>query len=204
LTHAPLTSEALLQNVLADFSRPIGGIRVFVPDEDSPIGILKLLHGMASFPGTPGYHHDHMTVFGYEGGVSGVDISNVACSSQQLNITLNVIVHGSLPRFQHIFSEEPNHETLGPFKATDVNVRMSKTCTMTYMSFELLEPLLGEDLTARQVFELIVPALVDAGLEDTCSRIIDFLTVALVQPTEERSKPYTPPPRLVRAWAGGD
>jgi hypothetical protein len=59
-----------------------------------------------------------------------------------------------------------------------------------------LEPLLGEDLTARQVFELIVPALVDAGLEETCSRIIYFLTVALVQPTEERSELYTLLPQV--------
>jgi hypothetical protein len=38
---------------------------------------------------------------------------------------------------------------------------------MAYVPFELLEPLLGTDLTGRHVFELVVPALVDAGLEDT-------------------------------------
>jgi hypothetical protein len=45
---------------------------------------------------------------------------------------------------------------------------------MAYFPFELLEPFLGADLTAHQVFELVVPALVDAGLEDTCSSLIDF------------------------------
>jgi hypothetical protein len=72
-----------------------------------------------------------------------------------------------------------------------------RTCAQSrHVPFELLKPLLGADLTSRQVFELIVPALVNAGLEDTCSRLIDFLTVALVQPTEERSEPYTLIPQL--------
>jgi hypothetical protein len=61
---------------------------------------------------------------------------------------------------KQLLSEEPNHETLGPFKAD--NVCTLKTRTMEYAPFDLLEPLLGAHLTARQVFELIVPALVDA------------------------------------------
>jgi hypothetical protein len=79
-THAPLSSEALLQNVLADFSIPIGGIGISVPYGDSPTGILKLLNGLASYPGTPGRPRDRMKVFGYKGDVSGVDISTVAFS----------------------------------------------------------------------------------------------------------------------------
>jgi hypothetical protein len=37
---------------------------------------------------------------------------------------------------------------------------------------------------------------VDAGLEDNCSRLVDFLTVELVQPMEERSEPYTLLPQI--------
>jgi hypothetical protein len=195
-TSAPLASEALLQNVLADFSRPIGGIGGFVPDGDSPTGILKLVHGLASFPGTPGRPRDHMTVFGYKGGISVVDISTLAFSSQQLNITPDAIVPGSLARVQQLLGEKHNHETLGPFKATDANVCTIKTHNMTHVPSELLEPLLGADLTARQVFEQFVPSLVDAGLEDTCSHLIEFIIVALVQPVEERSEPYTLLPHI--------
>jgi hypothetical protein len=195
-THAPLSSETLLQNNLAEFSRPIGVIGVFVPDQESPTGILKLLHGLASFPGTPGRPRDRMKVFRYGGYVSGLDISTVAFSSQQLNITPDVIVPGSLARAQQFLSEDPNNETLGHFQATDANMRTIKTRTMKCVPFEFLEPLLVADLTACQVFELIVPALMDAGLEYTCSRLVYFLTVALVQPTEERSEPYTLLPQI--------
>jgi hypothetical protein len=126
-THAPLSSEALLQNVLAGFRRPIVGVGIFIPDGDSPTGILKLLHDMASYPGTTGRPRDCMEVFEYEGDVSGVDISTVAFSSQQLNTIPDVIIPGSVVRVQQLLIEEPNHETLGPFKATDANMRTIKT-----------------------------------------------------------------------------
>jgi hypothetical protein len=103
-THTPLSSDALLHNVIADFSIPIGGIGIFVPDGDSPTGILKLFHGLASYPGTPGRPRDCMKVFRYEGDVSGVDISTVAFSSQQINITPDVIVPGSSTRVHHLLS----------------------------------------------------------------------------------------------------
>jgi hypothetical protein len=86
---------------------------------------------------------------------------------------------------------------LGPFAATDANVRTTKTRGMAYFPFEFMEPLLGADLTARQVFELIVPALIDVGLQDTCASLIEFLTVALVQPTTDVETPLT-----VQAQAG--
>jgi hypothetical protein len=37
-THEPLSVEALHQNILADFSRPIGAIGVFVADDESGTG----------------------------------------------------------------------------------------------------------------------------------------------------------------------
>jgi hypothetical protein len=47
-THSPLTVEALHQNILADFSRPIGAIGVFVDDDESGTGWLKQSSCMAS------------------------------------------------------------------------------------------------------------------------------------------------------------
>jgi hypothetical protein len=43
-TSAPMTTATLHRNVLADFSRPIGGIGIFVADDESPTNILKFLH----------------------------------------------------------------------------------------------------------------------------------------------------------------
>jgi hypothetical protein len=46
-------------------------------------------------------------------------------------------------------------------------------------------------LTARQAFELVVPVLIEAGLQDVCSGLINFLTVALVLPAEDSEVPVT-------------
>jgi hypothetical protein len=52
-THSPLTVEALHQNILADFSRPIGSVGVFVYDDELGTGRLKLLHGLQLYPAPP-------------------------------------------------------------------------------------------------------------------------------------------------------
>jgi hypothetical protein len=45
------------------------------------------------------------------------------------------------------------------------------------------------DLTARQAFELVVPVLIEAGLQDVCSGLDNFLTIALVLPVEDSEVP---------------
>jgi hypothetical protein len=62
-TTEPLEVKALLQNVLADFSRPLGCIVVFVADQDSPSGRLRLLHSFQSFLGEPGQSRYRMQAF---------------------------------------------------------------------------------------------------------------------------------------------
>jgi hypothetical protein len=43
----------------------------------------------------------------------------------------------------------------------------------------------GGRLTARQVFELVVPDIINAQLQDTCASLINFITGALMQPMDE-------------------
>jgi hypothetical protein len=168
-----------------------------VQDAGSATGVLKLVHGVHSFPGAPGQTRDRITTLAFEGDVSGVDICTVAFEPKQLAIMADGNVPGSMERVMQLLNDEPGRETLGPFAATDANVRTTKTQGMVYFPFEFMEPLLGADLTARQVFELIVPALIDAWLQDTCASLVEFLTVALVQPTTEVETPLT-----VQAQAG--
>jgi hypothetical protein len=194
-TSAPMTTAILHRNVLADFSRPIGGIGIFVADDDSPTGILKFLHRVESFPGTPGHSRDRMVSLCYEGDVSGCDICTVGFDENQLALTPDVIIPGSYERTLQLLREEPTSETLGPFLATHANITTTKTRGMCYFPFEMMESLLGTNLTARQVFELIVPVLVDAGLETACSSLITFLTIALVQPSSERQESWTLQPQ---------
>jgi hypothetical protein len=49
---------------------------------------------------------------------------------------------------------------------------------MAYILYDLMDSLLGANVTARQAYELIVPVLVDTGLADVCEPLIEFLTIA--------------------------
>jgi hypothetical protein len=51
----------------------------------------------------------------------------VAFDQDQLAITDDVIVPGTLERVPQLINDEPGRETWGAFKATDVNVRTNKT-----------------------------------------------------------------------------
>jgi hypothetical protein len=62
---------------------------------------------------------------------------------------------------------------------------------MAYTPFELMEVVLGADLTARQAYELLVPTLVDTGYEGICEPLVDFLTVTLVKPSATVDTPLT-------------
>jgi hypothetical protein len=54
-----------------------------------------------------------------------------------------------------------------------------------------MEMVLGDDLTARQAYKLIIPVLVDTGYEAICEPLVDFLTVALVKPSADNASPLT-------------
>jgi hypothetical protein len=187
--HNPLSVAKLHQNILADFSRPIGDIGVFVTDDESNTGRLKLLHGLHNFPGSPWHSRDCMVTMGFEGDISGMDICTLAFDPTQLAITDDVIVPGTIDRVQQLLSQEPGRDQLGPCQANGANTRTTKTRCMGYFPFEVLAPLMGAELTAHQAFEFVVPSLIDTGLDTACSGLIDFLTVALVQPTEDDEAP---------------
>jgi hypothetical protein len=170
--------------VQADFSRSVGGIGVFVPDGDSPSGVLRILHSVQNFPGAPGVSRDRMTTFYSE-------CSVIAFNEQHLAATPDIVVPGTIKRMLQLLGGEPNVELLGPYKASDANVRTTKSRSMAYIPFESMEALLGADVAARKAYELIVPTLVAEGLTGICEPLFDFPTVALIQPSATRSTPYT-------------
>jgi hypothetical protein len=103
-----LEVDVLLQNILADCSRPIGGIGVFVSDGTSSTGVLEVLHGVSVYPGVPGQARDRMKVFASLGDVEGVDVATVAFDAKQLSITPDVLVPASIDRTLQLLAEEPS------------------------------------------------------------------------------------------------
>jgi hypothetical protein len=174
-----------------DFCRPIRGIGVFVPDESSPTRVLRVLHGIQLFPGIPGQNRDRLKTFAFEGDVVGVDMATIAFYPSQLAITDDIIVLGSIARTRQLLAVKPTHNILGHFTTEAVNTQATKYQRAIYIPFEVMELVMGKELTARQAYELIIPRLIDSGYESLCEPLVDFLTVALVKPSDGVSIPLT-------------
>ena len=176
---APLSAAELHRELLADFQQPIGGIAVFVNDGVNETGCLRLLHSLSSYPGTPGVPSaDRLKTFTYSDDVEGIDILSIAFEEAILNTTSQVNVAGSPERHQELLDEEPDDEKLEPFNSNDANTRTLKTRLSMFVPFEFAGLVIGEQLNARQAFEVLYPAISDAGLEDVCKPLLDFLMVA--------------------------
>jgi hypothetical protein len=85
---------------------------------------------------------------------------------------------------------------IGPFEATMANTHTTKSRTMAYIPFEMMELVLDSRLTARQAYDLILLALVDRGMDVVCTPLVDFLTLVLVQPIEAITSPYPLQPQV--------
>jgi hypothetical protein len=190
-TGIALEEGELLLNIQADFGRPIGGIAIFVLDGASPTGVLRVLHGVYLFPGVPWRSRGRMKNVAFEGGVEGVDAATIAVDKAHLAIAADVVVPGSIARTQQFLDSEPTIDILGPYTASVANTRITKCRLGAYIPFDLMDMVLGADLTARQAYELIIPALVDTDYEAICEPLVDFLTVALVKPPAENTTPLT-------------
>jgi hypothetical protein len=142
-TGLALEEGKLLLNIQADFGRPIGGITIFVPDGDSPTGVLQVLHGVHLFPGVLGRSRDRMKTFAFKGDVEGVDAATIAFEKAQLAITVDIVVHGSIARTQQLLDAEPTINILGPYAASMANTRTKKCRIGAYIPFDLMEMVLG-------------------------------------------------------------
>jgi hypothetical protein len=70
-------------------------------------------------------------------GVAGIDVCTVAFNASQLEVTLDVVMPGTLDRLQQLLNVR---DSLGPFNPSDVNVRTTKTRGMGYFPFPVLAP----------------------------------------------------------------
>jgi hypothetical protein len=66
-----------------------------------------------------------------------------------------------------------------------------RTRRCMYIPFSLAALALGQDLNARQAFEVLYPAIVDANLEDACMPLLHFLMVASTTPSATVDDPPT-------------
>jgi hypothetical protein len=150
-----------------------------------------VLHGVHLFPGMPGRSRDRMKTFAFEGDVEGVDAATIAFYKVQLAITADIVVPGSIARTRELLNAELTIDIVGPYTASMANTRTTKCRLGAYLPFNLMEMVLGADLTTRQAYELIIPVLVYTGYKAICEPLVDFLTVALVKPSADNAAPLT-------------
>jgi hypothetical protein len=155
-----LSAKELLRNIVADFSCSVGAVGLFVRDGISRSDRLKFLHGIHPYPGEPSWSRDRLITFANVGDVVGMDITMVAFDTAQLAITADLVVPGSIARVPQLLNEEPLATTHGPFKASEASTRTTKMRGVGYFPFGMVIFLIGADVNARQVFGLMVPALI--------------------------------------------
>jgi hypothetical protein len=168
-----------------------------VEDDESASGHLVVAHGLQPYHGIPGRNtQDRKLLFGYEGDVTGVDIATVAMDHKQWDMTPAVNMPGTATRVLQLLGAEPEDELIGPFRASEANVRTIKTRGAAFIPYEFMPIVLGRNLTARDAYLLLVPAIIDAGLGSVFQPLIDFLTVTVVEPSATALEPLTLKPCL--------
>jgi hypothetical protein len=120
-----------------------------------------------------------------------VDAATIALDKAQLAITADIVVTGSIARTHQLLNPDPTIDILDPYTAPMATTRTTKCRLGAYLPFDLMEMVLGADLTARQAYKLIIPVLVDTGYKEICEPLVDFLTVALVKPSKDNASPLT-------------
>jgi hypothetical protein len=191
--------DEVQEDLLLDFTRLVGGVVAFVRDTSSPAGILKVLHGFQRFPGVPGkMDQERKQVFCYEGEVTGVDMVTVAFDEEQLDYVSAVNVpRTTIERVIQLLEEEPSHHTIGPLRVGDTRVRtVTATRSCMYLPFRYMLMVLGQDLTACEACLLLLPAIVNDGLQQSCRELVDFLVVGVTKAATGIEGTYLVLPRL--------
>jgi hypothetical protein len=170
-------------DIISNFSRPIGGICMFVQHERSTNGVLEVLNGFQKFPGVPGKtSRERKQLFCYVGDVLGADLRTVAYDEEQLETTVAVNVPATIDCVLQLLGEEPNNTTIRPFRVGDANVRTTtSTRGSMYIPYQYMSLVLGMELTGREACFLLLPAIINDCLQQVCKPLVDFLVVSITK-----------------------
>jgi hypothetical protein len=124
-----------------------------------------------------------------QGGIRRVDIATVTFNKNQLSIMAEIIVPGSTERMLQVLADESGKEIFGQFNATNATIQTTKVRFVAYFPFESAERMLGSTIRVCQTYELIMHELIDSDMETICSTLVEFLTVFLIKPMENRFTP---------------
>jgi hypothetical protein len=197
-TSDPPDVDDVEDDLISYFSRPIGGIGMFVQHERSATGVLEVLHGFEDFPGVPGKTcRDRKHLFCYVGDVLDVDLHTVAFYEEQMETTMAANVPATIDQVLQLLGEESNNATIGPFRVGDANVRtITSTRGAMYIPYQYMSLLLGIELTGREACLFLLPAIINDGLHQVCKPLVDFLVVSITTGANALNAPRTMQPHI--------
>jgi hypothetical protein len=171
---------------------------MFVQHERSATGFFEVLHGFHKFPGVPGNTSREMKqLLCYVSGVLGVDLHTVAFDEEQLETTVAVNVPVTIDRVFQLLGEEPNNATIGPFRVGDANVyAITSTWGSVYIPYQYMSLVLGMELTGRKACLLLLPAIINDGLQQVYKHLVYFLVVGITKGENDLNAPRTKQPRV--------
>jgi hypothetical protein len=90
-----------------------------------------------------------MKTFTFEGDMNGVDAATITFNKAQLAIMADIVVPVIITRTQQFRNAESTHNIMGLYEAMDANTKTKKFRKTAYTPLELMEMVLGANLTAR-------------------------------------------------------
>jgi hypothetical protein len=106
-------------------------------------------------------------------------------------------VPATIDRVLQLLGEEPNNATIGPFRVGDANVRtIMSTRDAMYIPYQYMSLVIGMELTGREDCLLLLPAIINDGLQQVCKPLVVFLVVSLTKGANDLNAPHTMQPRV--------
>jgi hypothetical protein len=154
------------------------------------------LHGFEKFPGVPGNTgRDRKQIFCYVGDVAGVDLQTIAFDDEKLETKSSVNVPSSLELVLQLLGEDTNATTIGPFCVGDANVHTTtSTRGAMYIPYQYMTLVLDMELTGREACLLLLPAIINDGLQQVCKPLVDFLVASVTEAANDLAGPRTVQP----------
>lgn len=176
----PPTAADIHSDVLTDFDSTIGAIGYFIQDAHSESGVLKVTHGFRRFAGLPGRASPFRgATFGYEGEVvAGLDVASFRLDESQFGMVAETRCANAPERHQELFDDEPDKDIIPPIDTTSQAQAMIRTRRAMFIPFCLVEFVLGKDLSAREAFKVLWPAIQANNLREVAKPLVRFLMVA--------------------------
>jgi hypothetical protein len=178
---SPPTGDELEREILTNFLEPIGEVGIMVVDLGSKTGWLNRHARYSSRPRRS--HADRGASLCFEGEVDGTDAYTVAFDNDHLGMNRYVNMPRILEHHQDLLDDEPTKAMVRPFKADEANVHTIRIRGGMFIPYELVEFLLGKDLSAREAYLVMYPLLEKRSLLEVWYPLVEFLQLASTQPT---------------------